>query len=105
MQVIQCHLDPSSGHLGVAAISLFLKDSASQQQEQEDTGGGQAGGGGGQAGGGRQEESGEAEQYRGHFCSWLGNLPGHLVSLANLTQVLDCSWLCYHTRLEYLDVH
>ena len=66
----------------MAAISLFLKDSASQQ-EQEDTGGG------GQAGGGRQEESGEAEQYRGHFCSWLGNLPGHLVTLANLTQVLD----------------
>ena len=91
--MIQCHLDPSSGHLGVAAISLFLKDSASQQEEVEDTGGG--GQAGGQAGGGRQEESGEAEQYRGHFCSWLSNLPGHLVTLASLTQVLNCDWLGY----------
>ena len=25
-QVIQCHLDPSEGHMGLAAISLFLRD-------------------------------------------------------------------------------
>ena len=32
--MIQCHLDPSDGHMGVAAISLFLRDAGRKSRDQ-----------------------------------------------------------------------
>jgi len=69
-RVIQCHLDPSEGHMGVAAISLFLKDAGKNEEKVE--------------GGGLRIDDATAA-----FADWLRQLPVHLVKLASLENLLN----------------
>jgi len=63
-KVIQYHLDPSVGHSGVAAISLFLRDAGK--------------------GSGRRIDDAAAA-----FAAWLRELQAHQVKLASLEKLLN----------------
>ena len=86
-QVIQCHLDPSEGHMGVAAISLFLRDAGQKmttvltiyfawlslvdfvhvgKNEEKVEGGGM-----------------RVDDATAAFADWLRQLPAHLVNLCS----------------------
>ena len=76
-QVIQCHLDPSEGHMGVAAISLFLRDAGHNFFPQYFTDSGHVGKNEEKVeGGGMKVDSATAA-----FADWLRQLPAHLVRL------------------------
>jgi len=76
-KVIQCHLDPSIGHNGVYAISLFLKDVRRNDLGDGDTGSNDGGG-----------DATYYDEYKQQFCNWLERQPSHTVRLSLLEELL-----------------
>eukprot|EP00092_Neocalanus_flemingeri_P026030 GFUD01028215.1.p1 GENE.GFUD01028215.1~~GFUD01028215.1.p1 ORF type:complete len:1265 (+),score=407.13 GFUD01028215.1:55-3849(+) len=75
-KAVQCHLDPSMGHNGVYAISLFLKDVKGNDLGDGDTGSNDGGG------------ATYFTEYKTQFCNWLERQPPQTVRLALLEELL-----------------
>ena len=74
-KVVQCHLDPSIGHNGVYAISLFLKDVRANDLGDGDSGSNDGG-------------ANYYTEYKTQFCNWLERQTPHTVRLVLLEKLL-----------------